>query len=177
VLLSAERIFYVWLTRAPWQFRRLCRSVAAPVGVDPLTGVRALFLAFKAIQVGVFGWWCLVFGGGHVDLAEPAVSALGAAAVVAGQFLNVSVFGTLGPVGVFYGGQLGYGVPRRDEFPFSVFKHPQYVGAVLTIWGAFLILRFPHADWWVLPALETAYYSLGARFERMHPDETSEQEG
>jgi hypothetical protein len=43
--------------------------------------------------------------------------------------------------------------------------HPQYVGAVLTIWGVFLIVRFPHGDWLVLPALETVYYALGARFE------------
>ena len=43
--------------------------------------------------------------------------------------------------------------------------HPQYVGAVLTIWGFFLVMRFPHADWFLLPAVETVYYSVGAYFE------------
>jgi hypothetical protein len=52
-----------------------------------------------------------------------------------------------------------------------VAAHPQYVGVALTIWGVFLILRFPHGDWMVPPALETAYYILGARLERAPRDE------
>lgn len=45
-------------------------------------------------------------------------------------------------------------------------RHPQYVGAVLSIWGFFILLRYPEPDDWVtLPLLETAYYALGARFE------------
>ena len=43
---------------------------------------------------------------------------------------------------------------------------PQYVGTVLSIWGFFLVMRFPHDDWLVLPVLETIYYTLGARLER-----------
>jgi len=27
-------------------------------------------------------------------------------------------------------------------------------------------MRFPHDDWYILPALETVYYVLGAYFER-----------
>ena len=46
------------------------------------------------------------------------------------------------------------------------FKHPQYTGALLSIWGFFLVMRFPHDDWYILPALETVYYVLGAYFER-----------
>jgi len=48
-------------------------------------------------------------------------------------------------------------IPWCGAFPFSIVAHPQYVGTVLTIWGVFLILRFPHGDWLVLPALETLY--------------------
>jgi phosphatidyl-N-methylethanolamine N-methyltransferase len=36
----------------------------------------------------------------------------------------------------------------------------------MTIWGVFLIARFPNPDWFVLPVLETAYYAIGARLER-----------
>jgi hypothetical protein len=30
----------------------------------------------------------------------------------------------------------------------------------------FLIMRFPHADWYLLPAIETVYYVLGAYCEQ-----------
>jgi len=56
-------------------------------------------------------------------------------------------------------------VVRCRAFPFSLLSHPQYVGTVLTIWGAFLLLRFPHDDWYALPVLETIYYTAGAWFE------------
>ena len=70
------------------------------------------------------------------------------------------------PVGAFYGERFGYEVPWCRKFPFSWFKHPQYTGALLSIWGFFLVMRFPHDDWYMLPALETVYYVLGAYFER-----------
>ena len=71
----------------------------------------------------------------------------------------------LGTVGVFYGDRLGHDVAWCERFPFSFCAHPQYVGVVLTIWGFFFGMRFPHDDWFVLPALETLYYAVGARLE------------
>jgi methylene-fatty-acyl-phospholipid synthase len=91
---------------------------------------------------------------------------LGATMVAAGQGLNLAVFYRLGKIGVFYGNKLGYRIPWSRKFPFSCLKHPQYIGALLSIWGFFLAIRFPHDDWYWLPALETIYYSLGAYFER-----------
>jgi methylene-fatty-acyl-phospholipid synthase len=76
------------------------------------------------------------------------------------------VFRRLGEVGVFYGNRFGYDVPWSEQFPFSVLKHPQYVGATLSIWGFFLMMRFPHNDWLMLPSLETVYYILGSYFEQ-----------
>jgi len=32
--------------------------------------------------------------------------------------------------------------------------------------GVFVVMRFPKDDWFVLPALETLYYVLGARLEQ-----------
>ena len=49
--------------------------------------------------------------------------------------------------------------------PFSLLKHPHYVGTLLSIWGFFVLMRFPHGDWIVLPLLETAYYAIGAYYE------------
>jgi methylene-fatty-acyl-phospholipid synthase len=80
--------------------------------------------------------------------------------------LNMSVFYRLGKVGVFYGNKFGYALPWCQALPFSLLRHPQYVGTVLAIWGLFLLVRFPHDDWYMLPALETLYYALGAHFEQ-----------
>jgi methylene-fatty-acyl-phospholipid synthase len=161
VLLSLERICYVWVWRRPDAFRAVCVA-------GPIDGLRSLFYGFKALQCAVFAGWCYVYGHGSVWPITPDVNALaiGGLLVVTGQMLNASVFFRLGTVGVFYGNRFGYHVPWVRGFPFSLFDHPQYVGAVISIWGLFLMLRFPHADWSVLPLLETLYYTLGARFER-----------
>jgi phosphatidyl-N-methylethanolamine N-methyltransferase len=91
---------------------------------------------------------------------------LGGALIATGQFLNVSVFYRLGETGVFYGNRFGYDIPWCSEFPFSLLKHPQYVGTLLSIWGFFMAMRFPHTDWCMLPSLETAYYIAGAYLEQ-----------
>lgn len=95
--------------------------------------------------------------------------ALGLGLVLLGQLLNGGVFYRLGEIGVFYGNKFGYQVPWCREFPFSVFRHPQYAGALLSIWGFFLIMRFPHRDWYWLPVVETLYYAIGARLEQNQP--------
>jgi methylene-fatty-acyl-phospholipid synthase len=163
LLLAIERIAYVLIWHYPQQFRAWCTGLGEPVDV-----VRWLFLLCKVIQLGVFAGWIYLHGGN--SLRPPSGSVLtmlaGSAFIVVGQVLNGSVFLTLGNTGVFYGNRFGHNVPWRCTFPFSVVSHPQYVGTVLSIWGLFLIARFPHPDWFLLPALETAYYSLGARYEQ-----------
>jgi methylene-fatty-acyl-phospholipid synthase len=171
LLLSLERVCYVFIARQPERFRRLCRRPTAARCGEPVAIVRKLLYAFKVVQGSVFATWCLVYGQGRPWPAEPDPVVLGAAAllVVAGQILNWSVFYRLGNVGVFYGDRLGYQVPWCHGFPFSLFAHPQYIGAVLTIWGFFLGMRYPHDDWLVLPTLETIYYAVGAQLEPEQP--------
>jgi methylene-fatty-acyl-phospholipid synthase len=161
VLLSVERVFYIWVARAPEQARSLLPNL------DPVRVIECLFYGFKVLQLAVFVWWSSAFGQEfQASQHSPAALALGIAAIVVGQTLSTSVFLRLGRVGVFYGAEFGRDVSKTREFPFSLCAHPQYVGAVLSIWGLFLIVRFPSEDWWVLPALETAYYAIGARLER-----------
>jgi methylene-fatty-acyl-phospholipid synthase len=165
-LLSLERATYVWIARAPDAFRRLCaRRPVSRLG-EPIAVVEKLFCGFKVLQVAVFLGWCYLHGDGSLMPRAGALAlALGAAAIVAGQVLNLGVFYRLGRAGVFYGDRLGYRIPWCRAFPFSWFAHPQYVGTMLTIWGGFLIVRAPHDDWYLLPALETAYYVVGAALE------------
>jgi hypothetical protein len=164
--LSVERACYVWIAHTPEVFRRWCaRPLVARLG-EPVVIVRELFYGFKAMQLVVFVGWCYLHGEGSLALAEYDFAVLGGGLLIlGGQTLNVSVFYRLGAVGVFYGDRLGYEVPWCRDFPFSVLSHPQYVGTVLSIWGFFLALRFPHDDWILLPALETMYYVVGTFLE------------
>ncbi len=165
VLLAIERVAYVWVWRRPQSFRALCDTISLG---EPVVALERLFYGFKALQILVFAGWCYVFGDGTIWSpnrgALPIAS--GMALIAVGQVLNLGVFYRLGATGVFYGNRFGHELDWCRKFPFSLLDHPQYVGAVLSIWGFFLAMRFPHPDWLFLPALETAYYALGAWFEQ-----------
>lgn len=167
VLLSFERLAYVWIARRPDAWLALCRRPRMVGLGEPVVLVRRLFIGFKILQFLVFAGWCMAFADGLLPrpTTEPGALVGGAALLVLGQVLNVSVFQRLGGTAVFFGGELGHGVRHVSGFPFSLMPHPQYVGAVLSIWGVFLIMRFPHPDWYALPLLETVFYALGARAE------------
>ena len=168
VLLSVERICYLWAWHAPESFRRMCERLGLNGPDRAVDGLRVLFYAFKLLQVGVFVAWWAVHGRGVLwpPPGPPWAIAFGAALLAAGQLLNVTVFHRLGTTGVFYGNRFGFEVQWCRAFPYSWLEHPQYVGAILSIWGCFSIMRYPQPDWYVLPSLETLYYALGARFER-----------
>ena len=165
-LLGLERACYVAVWRQPARFRDAVSAWAGPAA-NPVDALANLFIGFKALQAAIFFGWCLYFGDGRLlppDRPLPALAA-GTILVVAGQCLNAAVFAKLGATGVFYGNRFGHDVRWRYGFPFSWFRHPQYVGTVATIWGVFLALRWPHPDWIVLPLIETAYYVAGAWLE------------
>jgi len=165
--LSLERIFYIWVCWSPHSVAAIAARLPPAVRAEPADLVRFLFYGFKILQIAVFVRWCVVFGGGDLrPQAGMAAGIIGALLIAAGQTLNLGVFYRLGNTGVFYGRKFGRAVPWREEFPFTLFAHPQFVGVVLTIWGFFAIMRFPNPDWYTLPALETAYYILAARYER-----------
>jgi phosphatidyl-N-methylethanolamine N-methyltransferase len=166
ILLALERACYIAVWRQPTRFQDAVSGWMGPAA-EPVAALANLFTLFKVIQATVFLGWCLHFGGGRLLPADaaPAVLATGVALIVVGQVLNAAVFVRLGVTGVFYGNRFGHAVRWRYGFPFSWLRHPQYVGTVATIWGIFLALRFPHADWIVLPILETAYYVIGAFLE------------
>jgi phosphatidyl-N-methylethanolamine N-methyltransferase len=163
-LLSVERVSYVWICRNPGRFG----AFAARWRAEPVDALRVLFFGFKVLQAAVFLGWCFAVGDGRVWPPDGSAStiAAGGALIAAGQILSAAVFYQLGRAGVFYGTKFGHDLPWCRAFPFSLFDHPQYVGTVLSIWGFFVVMRFPHGDWLVLPSLETIYYVLGARLER-----------
>ena len=161
-LLAIERIVYILIARDPHGFRRL---LGLETRAEAVESVRRLFYVFKALQIGVFGWWILRDGVAEVASGGPAVVAAGLTLMALGQVLNLAVFRRLGTTGTFYGAQFGYALPRITAFPFSWFRHPQYLGTVLSIWGLFLAARYPDLTWYVLPAIETVYYAVATRCE------------
>ena len=167
LVLSFELVCYVWIWRWPDSFLKVCeRPLVALLG-EPVAVLEKLFYCFKVIQIAAFLGWCHFYGDGSLQLVrEGPILAAGSALILVGQILNLSVFWRLSTVGVFYGNRLGYDIPWSREFPFSFLRHPQYVGSLLSIWGFFLAMRLPHNDWYLLPSLETAYYTFGAYLEQ-----------
>ncbi len=186
VLLSVERISYAFVWHRPATFRSLLSHLPFSLmgARDPVGALAKLFFSFKVLQFAVFFGWFLWFGNGRIALptASIGVLALAAVLIVSGQILNFSVFARLGRNGVFYGERFGHELPWIETFPFSVVKHPQYVGTVISIWGFFLAMRFPNPDWIIVPLIETLYYIVGANFEQpldgdeeVSPDESTDE--
>lgn len=170
-LLAVERVAYALIWRRPEVFRAVCHRVG---WTDPVRVLRWLFVAFKVLQCAVFLLWIGGHGGVQPPHWPPGIAGVIAVlAVATGQTLNVSVFVRLGSVGVFYGMRFGHVVQWYTGFPFSLLSHPQYVGTVLSIWGLFLLTRYPAPDWFLLPLLETAYYVIGALGERVPPPDAA----
>lgn len=168
VLLSVERICYVYIWHFPDSFRAFCDRLPWAFLGEPVDVLEKLFYGFKLIQFIVFFGWIYFHGNGSILPLSGGIFSLaaGGALIAVGQILNFSVFYRLGRVGVFYGNKFGYETPWCRAFPFSFLNHPQYVGTLLSIWGFFLVMRFPHDDWYILPILETVYYLLGGYFEQ-----------
>jgi len=164
---SREGILPLGVAASEW-LSLVVQAAADYPAKRPVTAVRSAFYLFKGLQIAVFVGWCYVFGGGASGYLPDSVPAIALAILllVTGQVLDFGVFFRLGQVGVFYGDIFGHQLPRCEEFPFSVLNHPQYVGALLTVWGFFLLTRYPNVDWLYIPLVETAYYSLGAYFEQ-----------
>jgi methylene-fatty-acyl-phospholipid synthase len=169
VALALERVTYAVVYRRPDLFARTSRGIAPRR--DPVDVLAALFVAFKGIQAAVFVWWCAVHGDGLTRAsADPVPFIAGVVLIVVGQVLNVGVFARLGRTGVFYGNRLGHHVAWCQGFPFSVVRHPQYVGTALSIWGFFLAMRYPAPDWMALPLISTVYYVVSSHVEQLPDD-------
>jgi methylene-fatty-acyl-phospholipid synthase len=166
-LLALERLTYAWAWNRPAAFARHA-SETSWLPDDPVLALRRLFRMFKVVQVGVLVAWCQWFAGDWLPSPSAPLPWLlfGLALVGLGQVLNVGVMVRLGTEGVFYGNRFGRNVPWVTGFPFSIAPHPQYLGALMSVWGAMLAMRFPNPDWVVLPLVSMVYYALGARLER-----------
>ena len=91
--------------------------------------------------------WALV----HASCANGWLVIPGATLLAAGQHLNVLVYARLGFVGVYYGVRFGRDVPWVTGWPYSHIRDPQYLGAIMSLGGAWFIGgNQVLLGWWLL---------------------------
>ena len=135
-LATLPHIFYLFIWRFPKAFET-CIG-----GRDPVRVTASLSLSLK-IALVVYAFGSGLSDGRIVDF----VSGMGVSnlcLIGCGQILNGLAFYRLGERGIFYGNKFGQGVVWVTAFPFNVFSHPQYLGAILTLIGfyPFVSLEF-----------------------------------
>ena len=168
---STSHILYAAVWYNPRAFCRLCEcGLFQPLGRDAVS-VFAVFVATAKMvqQLGV-GFWAMMTVGGIGPLVEAMMVTnwmLSLALLACGQLLNASIYRAIGQDGVYYGFKLGRPVPWCYDFPFNVgFRHPQYVGGLLSQLGVLVLLTtketvaagmLPLVGWWTTLYALTAY--------------------
>ena len=68
ILLSIERLTYVWAWRRSEQFIAVCRRIGS--GIDPIDALEGLFRLFKVLQLAVFVGWSMWWDGGGLTVRK-----------------------------------------------------------------------------------------------------------
>jgi len=111
----------------------------------PVATFAKVATVLKLLQLWAFVTWYLSENKGPVNFItlEPIRWLIGLPLIIAGQALNYGIYHAIGQDGVYYGVKLGKKVPWYNGFPFNVVAHPQYVGAVFTLWGIAVLISTP----------------------------------
>lgn len=125
---------------------------------------------FKLVQVVAFSLWYLPRFGLDLPPTLPDLPSMALAAylLVFGQVLNACVWHQIGIEGVCYGVKFGRKIPWCTQFPYSVMNDPQYFGAIMTVWGLFLLTSGAVAspvEWITIPVIETILYAVSMKVE------------
>lgn len=178
-LLGIERFLYGYWYNFPSHFKRAVRQgyFGAKIKAEPLFWKSAMTLGayikvfqFSVILVDLFAR-CEMDHIAKINNSEIAsiwqdsgsiMTILGGVTLLGiGQVLNYSVFKALGGIGVYYGYEFGYTVPRVSCFPYNTgISDPQYWGVVLCIWGIYITVG---ASSYLVPGLETFWYLLSMK--------------
>jgi hypothetical protein len=168
VFLGIERFLCGYWYTFPQKFEKQIRdgNFGGRLQAEPRLWKCAMKLKMyiKVFQFSVIGFDLLL----RCDLTNPISSqeatckAIGGVVlIVIGWGLNYAVFKALKPIGVYYGYEFGYDVPRVNCFPYNTsISHPQYWGVVLCIWGIYLALG---ASSLIVPVLETFWYMMSMK--------------
>ena len=164
VALSLERLFYGVVWHRPKAVSKLAKKFSHEQ-LEPEFILSAVS-AFKLVQVAVFASWYYLHFGMELPPVRPTFPTVLASicTFAIGQVLNLSVWYQIGKDGVCYGIKYGRSVPWCTSFPYNVMAHPQYTGAILTVWGMFgLLSQSAPSDWFSIPIIETVLYVLSMK--------------
>jgi methylene-fatty-acyl-phospholipid synthase len=167
VAFSLERLTYMYVWNYPHVWMKFCsrlpKSFGKPCAILgntlPCNKVIQASSVLLANYMSPMGLPRRVTGEGG-DLNEYAIF-MGIQMFIIGQFLNWAVYATIGKKGVYYGCRLGEKVPWVEGPPFTMVVHPQYVGAILSLFGLGLVTITPwHADHglWLMMFMQYGLY-------------------
>jgi|AntRauTorckE5430_2_1112549.scaffolds.fasta_scaffold17115_2 hypothetical protein len=167
-LLGIERVLYGSWFIYPNYFKFQVRKgvFGESIKNEPLFWKSAMTLGkyIKVIQFSVIAYDVIIQCDTSNPLnVEPIQCLVGVALILIGQVLNVAVFKALGGIGVYYGSEFGYIVPRVTCFPYNVswISDPQYWGVIFTIWGLYITLD---SSKFTIPIIETCWYVCSMKF-------------
>lgn len=178
-LLGIERFLYGYWYTFPSHFKRSVREgyFGSKIKAEPLYWKSAMTMGtyikvfqFSVILVDLFSRCEMthiskIHNSGIASLWESSESIMtimvGLVLLGIGQGLNYSVFRALGGIGVYYGHEFGYTVPRVSCFPYNTgISDPQYWGVVSCIWGIYVTTG---ANSYLVPGLETFWYLMSMK--------------
>jgi len=133
-LATLPHVFYLFIWRFPKAFEK-CIG-----GRDPVRATACLSLSLKTALI-LYMLGAGLRDGQTVDYIT-GIGGVSLCLIGCGQLLNGLVFYRLGERGVFYGNKFGRRVPWVNGFPFNVFPHPQYLGAVLSMMGFYPLVSW-----------------------------------
>ncbi|KAJ8599221.1 hypothetical protein CTAYLR_006399 [Chrysophaeum taylorii] len=166
--LAVERVCYTVVWCCPGRFAAFCEAVrSTPLGgKTPVDVVVKFFTINKIFQYGGFAIFYHQF---PRPTLFPFALVVGMQLVLIGQILNVGIYRAIGKAGVYYGCKFDQHAEWCTGFPFNVVTaHPQYLGSVLTTFGACLLLAndsVVERGWFGLAAMQALQYAYMAYVE------------
>jgi len=185
--ISTSHVLYALVWYCPDHFRRVAEKSSLRFLGPNAVAVFAVFVALAKFvqQLSVVLWAASVTElAGHTNaqgtarwvtalvtkwLSRPNTAQWACAGVLltCGQALNGAIYQAIGRDGVYYGFKLGRPVPWCSGFPFNLgFRHPQYVGGLLSQLGVLVPLAtvqtmeaglLPLIGWWIVLYALTSY--------------------
>lgn len=151
--IASLHILYALIWFSPSSFASVATSFPLRLlGPYPVRVFANLVAIGKAVQqLTVTLWACSHAGADSLEsflrllqAADFRTWAVAIALLLVGQVLNMGIYVAIGKDGVYYGFKLGRPVPWCTAFPFNLgFRHPQYVGAVISQLGVLAVLASP----------------------------------
>ena len=142
--LCVERACYTWVWVFTMSFERFCCRLEKlgykKESETPVDVVVRFFWVNKFFQYLGFASFYLATGPFPKTFSPFAILS-GLALVAVGQILNAGIYRAIGKNGVYYGCKFNQHVEWCTGFPFNVVTaHPQYLGSILTTFGAAIAL-------------------------------------